>query len=200
MSMGPLDLSRPWETRAVVGSLRFLQRLWRNVVDEDTGEAVAVDDAMDEKTARLVARTIADVTDEYEGMRMNTAVAKLIVLNNHLTTLDRVPKSALEPLVLMLAPVAPHVAEELWSRLGHAESLAFEPFPVADPAMLIEETVTAIVQVKGKVRAKLEVPADIGEADLQALALAAGPVEKILDGAEPRRVIVRAPSLVNVVP
>jgi leucyl-tRNA synthetase len=200
MSMGPLDLSRPWETRAVVGSLRFLQRLWRNVVDEDTGEAVAVDDAMDEKTARLVARTIADVTDEYEGMRMNTAVAKLIVLNNHLTTLDRVPKSALEPLVLMLAPVAPHVAEELWSRLGHAESLAFEPFPVADPAMLIEETVTAIVQVKGKVRAKLEVPADIGEADLQALALAAGPVEKILDGAEPRRVIVRAPSLVTVVP
>ncbi|MGO1560624.1 MAG: leucine--tRNA ligase [Actinomycetaceae bacterium] len=200
MSMGPLDLSRPWETRAVVGSLRFLQRLWRNVVDEETGEVVAVDDAMDEETARLVARTIADVTDEYEGMRMNTAVAKLIVLNNHLTTLDRVPKAALEPLVLMLAPVAPHVAEELWSRLGHAESLAFEPFPVADPAMLIEETVTAIVQVKGKVRAKLEVPADISEADLQALALAAGPVEKILDGAEPRRVIVRAPSLVNVVP
>ncbi|SJM59254.1 Leucyl-tRNA synthetase [Actinomycetales bacterium JB111] len=200
MSMGPLDLSRPWETRAVVGSLRFLQRLWRNVVDEETGEVVAVDDAMGEETARLVARTIADVTDEYEGMRMNTAVAKLIVLNNHLTTLDRVPKTALEPLVLMLAPVAPHVAEELWSKLGHAESLAFEPFPVADPAMLIEETVTAIVQVKGKVRAKLEVPADISEADLEALALAAGPVEKILDGAEPRRVIVRAPSLVNVVP
>src|SRR5699024_2157905 len=108
--------------------------------------------------------------------------------------------AALEPLVLMLAPLAPHVAEELWSRLGNTESLAFEPFPVADPAMLVEETVTAIVQVKGKVRAKLEVPADIGEADLQALALAAGPVAKILDGAEPRRVIVRAPSLVNVVP
>ncbi|MGO1584063.1 MAG: class I tRNA ligase family protein, partial [Actinomycetaceae bacterium] len=200
MSMGPLADSRPWDTRAVVGSLRFLQRLWRNAVDETTGEVTVVEDAPDDETARLVARTVAEVTDELEGMRVNTAIAKLIVLNNHLTSLAAVPRAAVEPLVLMLAPMAPHVAEELWARLGHAESLAYEPFPVADESLLVEDTVTAIVQVKGKVRAKLEVPADITEEALRELALASGPVARQLDGAEPRRVIVKAPNLVNVVP
>ncbi|MGC5616525.1 leucine--tRNA ligase [Georgenia sp. Z1491] len=200
MSMGPLADSRPWDTRAVVGSLRFLQRLWRNAIDETTGEVTVTDDAPDEETARLVARTVAEVTDELEGMRVNTAIARLIVLNNHLTTLERVPRAAIEPLVLMLAPMAPHVAEELWERLGHPGSLAYEPFPEADPDLLVEETVTAIVQVKGKVRAKLEVSASIGEDELRELALAEPAVVKHLDGAEPRRVIVRPPSLVNVVP
>ena len=200
MSMGPLADSRTWDTRAVVGSLRFLQRLWRNAVDETTGEVTVVEDAPDDETARLVARTVAEVTDELEGMRVNTAIAKLIVLNNHLTSLAAVPRAAVEPLVLMLAPMAPHVAEELWARLGHAESLAYEPFPVADESLLVEDTVTAIVQVKGKVRAKLEVPADITEEALRELALASAPVARQLDGAEPRRVIVKAPNLVNVVP
>ncbi|MDY5601248.1 MAG: class I tRNA ligase family protein [Schaalia hyovaginalis] len=200
MSMGPLDLSRPWETRAVVGSQRFLQRLWRNVVDEETGELTISEGEADLETKRLVARTIADVTVEYENMRVNTAIAKLIVLNNHLTGLEAAPREAVEALILMVSPVAPHIAEELWMRLGHADSLAREPFPVvADESLLVEETVTAIVQVNGKVRARLEVSPSIGEDELREEALAQGPIVKLLDGRDPLKVIVRAPSLVNVV-
>ena len=200
MSMGPLDLSRPWETRAVVGSQRFLQRLWRNVVVESTGETVVVDDAAETATLRLVHRTIADVRVEMEHMRANTAIAKLIGLNNHLTGLDRVPREAIEPLVLMTAPIAPHIAEELWSRLGHSESLAHEPFPVAVDEYLVEDTVTCVVQVQGKVRGRLEVPPGIGEDELRELALADANVQRALEGRGIRTVIVRAPKLVNIVP
>ena len=200
MSMGPLDLSRPWETRAVVGSQRFLQRLWRNAVDEETGELTVTDEPADDKTRRLVARTIAEVTEEYENLRINTAISKLIVLNNHLTSLDAVPRDAIEPLILMLAPVAPHLCEELWSRLGHEASLAREPFPVVEDSSLLEEdTVTAVVQVNGKVKARIEVAPSISEEDLIAAALAEAPIVKALGGAEPLKVIARAPKLVNVV-
>ena len=201
MSMGPLDVSRPWETRAVVGSLRFLQRLWRNVVDEETGEVTVSEDAPDAATARLVARTIADVTQEMEAMRPNTAIAKLIVLNNHLTSQGSVPRAAIEPLVLMTAPVAPHIAEELWQRLGHSETLTWEPWPVVtDQSLLVDDTVTCVIQVAGKVRDRLEVPAGIGEDELRELALAAPGVVRAMGDRGVRTVIVRAPKLVNIVP
>jgi leucyl-tRNA synthetase len=200
MSMGPLDVSRPWETRAVVGAQRFLQRLWRNVLDETTGEVVVTEDALTPETLRVLHRTITDVRADMAGMRINTAIAKLIVLNNHLTTLGSVPRAAVEPLVLMTAPVAPHIAEELWSRLGHADSLAHEPFPVADEAYLVEDTVTCVLQVQGKVRGRAEVPADVTEDALRELALADPGVQRALAGRDVRTVIVRAPKLVNVVP
>ncbi|WP_125777002.1 leucine--tRNA ligase [Antribacter gilvus] len=200
MSMGPLDLSRPWETRAVVGSQRFLQRLWRNVVSEETGELTVSEDPAETGTLRVLHRAIADVRAEMSNMRPNTAIAKLITLNNHLTGLDRVPREAVEPLVLMTAPIAPHIAEELWARLGHEHSLAREPFPVADPAYLVQETVTCVVQVQGKVRARLEVAPDIAEDDLREAALAEPNVVKAMDGRGVRTVIVRAPKLVNIVP
>jgi len=200
MSMGPLDVSRPWETRAVVGSQRFLQRLWRNVVDEHTGELLVSDEPADEETARLVARTIADVTTEMSAMRINTAIARLIVLNNHLTSRGITPRDAVEPLVLMTAPVAPHIAEELWRRLGHDGSLTYEPFPVADEKLLVAESVTCIVQVAGKLRDRLEVAPDIAEDELERLALASDATQRALAGREVRRVIVRAPKLVNIVP
>lgn len=199
MSMGPLELSKPWETRAVVGSQRFLQRLWRNTIDETTGGLRVTDTPLDDATQRLLARTIAGVRADYEGLRFNTAIAKLIELNNHLTKLDAPPRAAIEPLVLMIAPVAPHIAEELWNRLGHASSLTYESFPEADPAMLVEDTVTCVVQIKGKVRARIEVPADIGEADLEAAALAEPRIAELLEGQTVRKVIVRAPGLVNIV-
>ncbi len=200
MSMGPLEQYRPWETRAVVGSHRFLQRVWRNVVDEDTGEIRVVDQPMDAETETALHRTIAGVRADYEGIRFNTAIAKMIELNNALTKLAAVPRAAVEPLVQMVAPVAPHLAEELWARLGHQESLAYEPFPQADPALLVQDTVTCVVQVKGKVRDRIEVPADIGEDDLRELALATERIRDILGGSAPRTVIVRAPKLVNIVP
>jgi len=199
MSMGPLDLSRPWETRAVVGSQRFLQRLWRNVVSEETGEVTVVDEPASPETLRAVHRAIADVRVEMEHMRPNTAIAKLITLNNHLTSLEKVPREAVEPLVLMTAPVAPHIAEELWERLGHERSLAHEPFPTADERYLVEDTVTCVVQVKGKVRGRLEVSPSISEEDLTAAALAEPNVVRAIDGAQVRKVIVRAPKLVNIV-
>ena len=119
------------------------------------------EDEPDLKTLKLLNNTIADVTVEMEGMRPNTAIAKLIVLNNHLTSLDAVPRAAVEPLILMLAPIAPHICEELWNRLGHAASLAHESWPVADERYVGQDTITAVVQIKGKVRAKLEVSPDI---------------------------------------
>jgi leucyl-tRNA synthetase len=200
MSMGPLDVSRPWETRAVVGAHRFLQRLWRNVVDETTGDVRVVDEPADEDTRKALHRTIDAVGKDMHALRANTAVARLIELNNVLTKKGTVPREVAEPLVQMTAPLAPHIAEELWSRLGHDTTLTYEPFPVADQALLVEETVTCVVQVAGKVRDKLEVPATISEDDLREKALASEGVQRALDGRPVRTVIVRAPKLVNVVP
>ena len=200
MSMAPLDLSRPWETRSVPGAMRFLQRLWRNVVDEETGETTVSDAEADLETKRLVAKTIAEVTAEFDAMRINTAIARLIVLNNHLTGLKTVPREAIEPLILMTSPLAPHLAEELWKRLGHDQSLSAHPFPVVlDPQLLVEEEITCIVQVNGKLRAKFDVPADISEQDLEAAALALPQITRILGDDRPVKVIVRAPKLVNFV-
>ncbi|AZQ76733.1 leucine--tRNA ligase [Flaviflexus ciconiae] len=199
MSMGPLEQSRVWESRAVVGAQRFLQRLWRNVVCEETGAVIAEDVEPSEETARLAARTAHDVRIEYEAMRPNTAIAKLIVLNNHLTSLDAVPRSVVEQLVAMTGPVAPHIAEELWQKLGHDTSVVYAPFPEYDEALLVEDTVTCVVQVKGKVRDRIEVAADISDDDLTAQALSLPKVQQYLEG-EPRKVIVRAPNLINIVP
>ncbi|MEE1324754.1 MAG: leucine--tRNA ligase [Bifidobacteriaceae bacterium] len=200
MSMGPLAESRPWNTKDVTGSMRFLQRLWRNCIDEETGEAIVTEDVPDEATLKLVNRTIAAVTEEMEGMRPNTAIARMIVLNNHLTSLESVPRAAVEPLVLMLQPVAPHIAEELWSRLGHQGGLSHVPWPVADRQYLGADDVTAVVQVKGKVRGKLQVPVDISSQELEKQALALPAVQKWLGGKPPRKVIVKAPKIVSVVP
>jgi len=200
MSMGPLDLSRPWETRAVVGAQRFLQRLWRNVVDETTGEVVVSDDAPSVETLRVLHRTIADVREDMAAMRINTAIAKLIVLNNHLTTLERAPRSVVEALVVMTAPVAPHVTEELWARLGHDESVVHATFPQADPQYLVEDTVTCVFQVQGKVRGRADVAPSVGDDELRDLALADEGVQRALAGRDVRTVVVRAPKLVNVVP
>jgi len=200
MSMGPLDQSRAWETRAVVGAQRFLQRLWRNVLDEHTGELVVVDSPPDEETTRLLHKTIDDVRTELEHMRPNTAIARLTVLNNHLTGLDHVPRQVAEALVIMVAPFAPHIAEELWHKLGHDQTLTYVQFPTPDPQWLVEETVTCIVQVNGKLRDRLEVEPSISAEALQERALEAPGVVRALHGAGVRRVIVREPKLVNIVP
>jgi leucyl-tRNA synthetase len=199
MAMGPLDVSRPWETRAVVGSFRFLQRLWRNVVDENTGATVVTEEEPDAELLRALHRTIEGMRADYAGLRFNTAVAKAIELNNLLVKRGSTPRAVAEQLVLLVAPLAPHIAEELWARLGHERSLVHEDLPEADPAYLVDETVTCVVQIKGKVRARLEVPPAIGDAELEALALADEAVVRALNGAPVRKVIVRAPKLVNIV-
>jgi leucyl-tRNA synthetase len=197
MAMGPLDVSRPWETRAVVGSQRFLQRAWRLVVDEETGAVRVSDEPLDPKTRKVLHRIIAGVREDLEELRFNTAIAKLIELTNTLTPLGTVSREAIEPLVLMTSPFAPHMAEELWAKLGHEGSLAYTQFPVADPAQLVADAITYPVQVNGKVRGRVEVSPETGEDEVRAAALAA--VAEALGGKEPKKVIVVKGRLVSVV-
>ncbi|MGH4025036.1 MAG: leucine--tRNA ligase [Pseudonocardiaceae bacterium] len=203
MSMGPLDVSRPWATKDVVGAHRFLQRLWRNLVDENTGNLRVVDTEPDPETLRTLHRAIAGVREDYASLRTNTAIAKLTELNNHVTkrygTSAGTPRAVAEPLVLLLAPVAPHIAEELWSKLGHDESLAHGPIPDADERYLAEDTVEYPIQVNGKLRARVVVPASSGLDEVRAAALAEERIATLVDGAPPRKVIVVPGRLVNVV-
>ena len=200
MSMGPLEASRPWATKDVVGAYRFLQRVWRVVVDETTGaERVADHGALSEQTLKLLHKTIAGVSEDYVALRNNTAAAKLIEYTNHLTKADVTARAAVEPLVLMVAPLAPHLAEELWRRLGHDTPLAHGPFPLADPAYLVEDTVEYPVQVNGKVRGRVSVAADADADAVEAAALADEKVVAFLDGGTPKKVIVVAGRLVNIV-
>ncbi|WP_326808558.1 leucine--tRNA ligase [Streptomyces sp. NBC_01775] len=200
MAMGPLDVSRPWDTRAVVGQFRLLQRLWRNVVDESSGAVTVVDAEPDEATLRALHKAIDGVGQDMAGLRFNTAIAKITELNNHVTKLSEVPRSVTETMVRLIAPLAPHIAEELWRKLGHQDTVVHEDFPVADPAYLVDETVTCVVQIKGKVKARLEVSPSASEAELEAMALAEPVIVAALGGAGIRKVIVRAPKLVNIVP
>jgi leucyl-tRNA synthetase len=200
MSMGPLEASRPWATKDVVGAYRFLQRVWRLVVDEQTGrQRVAEHEALDTETQRLLHRTIAGVSEDYAALRNNTAAAKLIEYTNHLTKEGVNSRAAIEPLVLMVAPLAPHLAEELWQRLGHESSLAHGPFPVADEQYLVQDTVEFPVQVNGKVRGHITVPADADADTLESAALADEKVKAFLNGTSPKKVIVVAGRLVNLV-
>ena len=199
MAMGPLDASRPWETRDVVGMYRFLQRLWRNIVDEETGDLALTAAPADAETQRLLHRTISGVRDDMDSLRFNTAIAKLIELNNHLTKLGGCPVDIAEPLVLMVAPLAAHVAEELWSKLGHNDSIPYETFPVADPTLLVADTFEYPVQINGKVRGHITVAADLDAAGVEAAALADGKVAASLAGAVPKKVIVIPGRMVNIV-
>jgi leucyl-tRNA synthetase len=199
MASGPLDASRPWETRDVVGMYRFLQRLWRAMIDETSGALTIVDAPADDDTRRLLHRTIDAVRTEMDALRFNTAIAKLIELNNHVTKLDKTPRDVAEAMALMAAPLVPHVAEELWHRLGHTETVTYAPFPVADPALLVDDTIEYPVQVNGKVRARVVVAADADRDAVEAAVLADDKVRAAIDGATPTKVIVVPGRLVNLV-
>ncbi|MBM7368751.1 leucine--tRNA ligase [Gordonia hydrophobica] len=201
MSMGPLDQSRPWATKDVVGAQRFLQRVWRLVVDEDSGAVHVVDDAPSDDANKALHKAIAGVRDDFANLRTNTAGAKLIELTNFLTKNypKGAPRETVEGLVLMLAPLAPHLAEELWSRLGHDGSLAHGPFPEVDEKWLVEDTIELPVAIKGKPRSRIHVPADADEAAVVAAALADEKIAAFLDG-EPRKIIFVPGKMVNIVP
>jgi leucyl-tRNA synthetase len=203
MFMGPLDASRPWNTADIIGVHRFLQRFWRNAIDEETG-AIRVSEVLaDEETRRILHRTIDAVLTDMAKLQFNTAIARLFELNNRLTAVasesGAAPLEVVTPMTLMLAPLAPHVAEEVWARLGHAESLAYEPFPEPDPAYLVVEEVEIVVQVNGRVRARVKVPAGVGDADHEAAARADERVAALLADVEVQKVIVVPGRLVNFV-
>jgi len=202
MSMGPLDQSRPWETRAVVGAYRLLQRLWRLLVDEATGVLRVTDGPLTDDARRSMHRTIDAVRDGMETMRFNVAIARVTELINDLTQAyadEAVPREGADALVLLIAPLAPHVAEELWSRLGNGGSVTKTMFPVADPAWTRQDTVTIPVQVKGKLRGTLDVPAEIADGELEARARAVPKVAGYLADGTWRAIVIRG-RLVNFVP
>jgi leucyl-tRNA synthetase len=200
MFMGPLEASKPWSSKSVEGVSRFLDRAWRLMIDESGAMSAALtgEPATDDQR-RLLHRTIRKVTDDLEALAFNTAIAQMMVLVNELTPLERRPRELIEPFVLMLAPFAPHLAEELWSRLGKRESLAYEPWPAWDPALVVEDRVTIAVQVNGKLRATLELPRDADQAAAQRTALADERVRRHVDGAELRKVIFVPNKLLNLV-
>ncbi len=171
MAMGPLDADRPWRIDDIVGVYRFLQRLWRSVIDESTGEVMVDDEPIDDGTAHRLHRTIKIVRRDFENFRFNTAIARLMELNSHASKIassaGTLPRALAEPLILMVSPLAPHIAEELWSRLGHSESLAREPFPVFDETLAVEQAVTIPVQINGKTRFRVDIPADAGEDEIR---------------------------------
>jgi leucyl-tRNA synthetase len=199
MFMGPLDASKPWTTRDIVGVVRFLHRVWRNLVSAETGEVLVDDGEPDEELRRLLHRTIREVTGDMEELRFNTSVARFFELNNALVGRERVPREVADALVRLIAPVAPHVAEELWERLGHDSSVTKAPWPAYDPDLATETMVTLVVQVNGKVRDRITVPADVDEAEATRRALASERIRDLLAGAEPQRVIARPPDVVNLV-
>ncbi|MGH8977007.1 MAG: class I tRNA ligase family protein, partial [Acidimicrobiia bacterium] len=203
MFMGPIEAGRPWNTSDIIGVHRFLQRLWRNVIDEETGEARVDDEPADDETRRALNRTIDAVANDMQAISFNTAIARLFELNNHLTQVVQqrgsAPREVVIPLVLMVAPLAPHIAEELWQRMGGSDSLAYETFPVADPAFLVADTVEVPVQVNGKLRARIVVPVGADDATHEQMARADEKVAALLDGATVKKVVVVPGRLVNFV-
>ena len=204
MFMGPLEATKPWSMRGVEGVYRFLGRVWRLFIDERAEEARLNDTVQDvppdRETLRFLHRTIQRVTEDLEGMRFNTAIAAMMELVNHLTRLEERPRSVLDPLVLLLSPFAPHLAEELWAALGHGKTLAYEPWPTYDPALTKADEIEVPVQINGKVRSKVRVPADITEAALREVALADERIRALLEGKTVRKVIVPPRGgLVNIV-
>ncbi|MEK8074091.1 leucine--tRNA ligase [Rhodococcoides navarretei] len=201
MSMGPLDTSRPWATKDVVGAQRFLQRVWRLVLDEVTGEVRVTDAKPTEDTLRVLNRVIDGVHADYAALRDNTAGAKLIELTNHITKAypDGAPRGVVEPLILMLAPLAPHLSEELWSKLGHEKSLAHGPFPRVEKKWLVADTVDYPIQVNGKVRSRITVSADATKDDVEKTALEDEKIVALLDGKAPTKIIVIPGRMVNIV-
>jgi leucyl-tRNA synthetase len=203
MATGPLSADRPWQTDDIAGVHRFLQRLWRSMVDERGGGLLVDDGAADEETRRLLHRTIRAVGGHYAGLRFNIAIARLQELVSHVARVSAaagaLPREIAEPLVLMVAPLAPHIAEELWARLGHAQSLARAPFPQANPALAAESTVVIPVQVNGKTRLRIEVPADAGEEQIARLLTGHPDLARSVGDAVVDRLVIVPGRIVNVV-
>jgi leucyl-tRNA synthetase len=201
MFMGPLEAMKPWSMQGVEGVHRFLQKLWRAVIDRDAGEPdKAVQQAeANEDTLRLLNQTIKKVGDDIESFAFNTAISAMMILVNHLSRETVRPKAVIEKLVLILAPFAPHIAEELWERLGHTESLAYEPWPEYDKELIKEKEIELAVQVQGKIKDRIVVSADADEEQIRQEALSCEKVIAAMAGKEPKKIIVIKSRLVNIV-
>jgi leucyl-tRNA synthetase len=205
MFMGPLEAMKPWNTKGVEGITRFLDRVWRLVVAEDETRgwipSPALGDAPAEPgTLKVLHQTIQKVTEDLEALRFNTAIAQMMIFVNEVTPLERRPRSVIEPFVLVLSPFAPHLAEELWSRLGHRDTLAYQPWPAWDAALVVDDKVTVAVQVNGKLRATLELPRGADQPTVQAAAMADERIRRYVNGGTTLRKAIYVPDkLLNLV-
>jgi leucyl-tRNA synthetase len=168
MFMGPLEAVKPWQTSGIEGVRRFLDRAWNVATTNVTDDAAAYD----VDTQKLVHKTIKKVGEDIAALRFNTAISAMMILVNHLAKLPKVPAAAAKALALLLSPFAPHIGEELWSRLGAAATLAYEPWPAFDPALVKDDVIEIGVQINGKARASIQIPADADEATAKEIALA----------------------------
>jgi len=205
MYMGPLEKSKPWNTDDIVGVHRFLQRVWRLVVPPAESEDAPptlnprIGDEREEAIERLLHKTIKKVTEDVPRFAYNTAIAQMIVWVNEAQKAKAIARDQIERFLLLLSPMAPHICEELWSRLGHGESLTREAWPTFDEALTKDESVEIAVQIKGKVRDRITVPADASDEDVAAAALASPTIAKAIGGKPVRRTIVVKGRLVNLI-
>ncbi|MCP9473944.1 MAG: leucine--tRNA ligase, partial [Nitrospira sp.] len=198
MFMGPLEAMKPWSTRGVEGVTRFLERVWRLMIDEEGRlSAAVVSSAPTVEQRRLLHRTIKKVTEDIEALRFNTAISQMMIFTNEMTKAEQRPRALLEPFVLLLAPFAPHLAEELWERLGRPPSVSRQPWPSYDPALTVAEQVTIPVQVNGRLRGKVEVDHDAPRDMVERLAREE--VGGWIQGKELKKVIYVEKKLINFV-
>ncbi len=212
--MGPFDQAVKWDTNGLVGVRRFLDRVWslqerviaseerakQSPRQESKGEIAASPSApRNDKITTLLHQTIKKVSDDIEAMHFNTAIAKLMELTNEMMKEEKISNIQYQILIQLLSPFAPHIAEELWELYGDKEILAYSPWPKFDPELAKESMITIVVQVNGKVREQLEVPADISEDEIKNQALASEKIQKWLDGKEPKKVIYVRGKLISIV-
>ncbi|WP_019154918.1 leucine--tRNA ligase [Robertmurraya massiliosenegalensis] len=199
MFMGPLDASIAWSTNGLDGSRRFLDRIWRLFVEEDGTLSPKVKDSEDIQLEKVYHQTVKKVTEDFEGLRFNTAISQLMVFINEAYKVEVLPIRYVEGFVKMLAPIAPHIAEELWEKLGHDGTITYEAWPAYDEAKLVDDEVEIVVQINGKVKAKLMVPADANREALEEIAMGDVKIKEQIDGKTVRKVIAVPGKLVNIV-
>ncbi|MCM3795736.1 leucine--tRNA ligase [Priestia megaterium] len=199
MFMGPLDASIAWSTKGLDGARRFLDRVWRLLVNDNGELSSKVQESNDTTLERVYHQTVKKVTEDYEGLRFNTGISQLMVFINDAYKVDVLPKQYVEGFVKLLAPICPHTTEELWSKLGHEDTISYEAWPAFDEAKLVDDEVEIVVQINGKVRAKVNVPAEASREELQDIAMANEDVQEFIEGKTVRKVIAVPGKLVNIV-
>lgn len=199
MFMGPLDASIAWSENGLEGSRKFLDRVWRLIVDENNKMRDRITTINDGCLTKVYHQTVKKVTEDMENLHFNTAISQLMVFVNEANKVDVLPYEYIEGFVQLLAPIAPHIGEELWAILGNEESLTNAPWPTYDEAALVEDEVEVVFQVNGKVRAKLNVARGLSKDELEAQALATEEIQSFVEGKTVRKVIVVPDKLVNIV-
>ena len=199
MFMGPLEATKPWNTNGVDGVRRFLQRVWRVLVDEDSDACKADDSVLTDVQRRAVHKTIKKVTEDLENLRLNTAISAMMELTNLFTKEKVTAREGLTTLVHLVAPFAPHMGEELWARLGHEDTITYATWPTFDPALVVDDMVKYSIQVNGKMRGQIELPADVSKDDALGQAKAHENVARFLEGKTMRREIFVPKRMINFV-